>query len=217
MLRTIYSRLVRLAAAGAAFSALAHQPLAAGDLQLGCIHCPHCQACCTLKAEQVDEERSCWEVECEEICIPRVVFPWQKDCCNPCANNGAVVRKVKRLKSKTYSCPACEYTWEPSASHRRPCGCGACQHCQSGSGCGDAACDVTCADAALPVAPMPSPPLPQPRFAPENPPAPPQPAAALPVHVQPFYGQPVYAQPAWPQGAAAHQPIIAAPQGAAYP
>lgn len=31
---------------------------------------------CMSKVEEVTEERSCWKIECEEICVPRVVCPW---------------------------------------------------------------------------------------------------------------------------------------------
>ncbi len=119
--------------------------------------CPNCHACCTLKVESGKEEKSCWEIECEEICIPCVVFPWQKwkadrngghasgcpagcdgghgTCaCGSCAkgkcscvNNGARVKVVKKLKKKTYECPKCKYEWSPSC-------------CCNGNGCTDPGC-----------------------------------------------------------------------------
>ncbi|WP_143544127.1 hypothetical protein [Rhodopirellula sp. MGV] len=90
-------------------------------------HCPVCDHCCELKAEQVDVEKTCFKVESKLICIPRVVFPWQKSkqaacaacdsCdgqgCTNCVHNGARVRKVCVLKTEKYTCPACEYSWTP--------------------------------------------------------------------------------------------------------
>lgn len=77
----------------------------------GCCVCPQCQHRCQLKAERVEEERECFEVESKVVCIPRVVFPWQKQCCDPCFNNGARTRRVCVLKTETYQCPKCEYSW----------------------------------------------------------------------------------------------------------
>lgn len=37
-----------------------------------------CGKVCTSKVEEVTEEKSCWKVECEEICVPRVVCPWSE-------------------------------------------------------------------------------------------------------------------------------------------
>ena len=80
--------------------------------QTGCsLCCPACNHRCNFSAEQVDEEKSCFEVEAKVICIPRVVFPWQKECCDSVTHNGARTRKVCVLKEKKYKCPACEYTW----------------------------------------------------------------------------------------------------------
>ena len=35
-----------------------------------------CGKVCMSKVEEVTEEKSCWKIECEEICVPRVVGPW---------------------------------------------------------------------------------------------------------------------------------------------
>lgn len=110
--------------------------------------CPQCackSSCCTLEAEMVDVEKKCFEVECKTICIPKVVFPWQKkkhgchSCdgrgCTNCVHNGAKIRKIKVLKSKKYTCPECEYTWTPKEG-------ASC--CGKGSGCGCGSCDSGC-------------------------------------------------------------------------
>lgn len=90
-----------------------------------CNKCPRCRTtCCELKVEQGEKEKHCWNVECKTICIPRVVFPWQKSCCDPSVNNGAWTRKVRVLKKHTYTCPTCEYSWSPV--DRGCCGVGCC-------------------------------------------------------------------------------------------
>jgi hypothetical protein len=103
-----------------------------------CKKCPSCD--CSLEAKMVDVEKSCFEVETKTICIPRVVFPWQRksacgscdSCdgngCNSCVNNGAKTRCIRVIKKKKYTCPECKYSWTPNASG--PC---------------DGACDEGCA------------------------------------------------------------------------
>ncbi|TWU36654.1 hypothetical protein Q31b_49360 [Novipirellula aureliae] len=129
--------------------------------------CPNCNHNCKLEAKQVEVEKKCYEVECETICVPRVVFPWQTgDCrwfpwskkksqvnpcdacdacdgggckvCTNCVHNGAEVRTIKVLKSKSYKCPECEYSW--SVDDGPGCGCGA-SGCCGNAGCCDASCD----------------------------------------------------------------------------
>lgn len=91
--------------------------------QTGCdICCPECDHVCHLKVERVDADESCFDVESKVICIPRVVFPWQKkkssgcsDCdgagCHRCGHNGAKTRTVCVLVVKQYTCPECAYSW----------------------------------------------------------------------------------------------------------
>jgi hypothetical protein len=107
-----------------------------------CCPCKKCPSCdCSLEAKMVDVEKSCFEVETKTICIPRVVFPWQrkKACgscdscdgsgCNSCVNNGAKTRCIRVIKKKKYTCPECQYSWTPNTS-----------------GCCDAGCDAACDD-----------------------------------------------------------------------
>jgi hypothetical protein len=110
--------------------------------QTGVACCPVCDKICKLEAEQTETERTCFEVETELVCIPRVVFPWQTkrkptcaDCrsgsgsaCTNCVHNGARVRKVRVLKPKTYTCPACEYCWSTAAVDCGGCGPTGCDH-----------------------------------------------------------------------------------------
>lgn len=112
-----------------------------------CCPCKSCPSCdCSLEAKMVDVEKSCFEVETKTICIPRVVFPWQrkKACdacdscdgrgCNNCVNNGAKTRCIRVIKKKKYTCPECKYTWTPNSA-------GCCD-----AGC-DSGCDAGCAKA----------------------------------------------------------------------
>ena len=82
----------------------------------GCRQCPNCDYVCKLTVEKVDEEKTGFDVESKVVCIPRVVFPWQKKC-NPCANNGARLRTVCALTTEKYKCPKCEYSWK---AEKRP-------------------------------------------------------------------------------------------------
>jgi hypothetical protein len=110
--------------------------------QTGCCRrCPACDHVCILDAKVVDEEIPCFDVESKVICIPRVVFPWQKkkggacdSCdgvgCNQCIHNGARTRRVCVLVTDKYKCPKCQYTW---SAEKSPCG----------PGC-DSSCDASC-------------------------------------------------------------------------
>lgn len=78
--------------------------------------CPECEQCfvpppsefCQLKISNGKEKRECYEVEYKSICIPKVIPPWKRDCCEPLCGE---VRSVKVLKRKSYECPRCEYEW----------------------------------------------------------------------------------------------------------
>ena len=104
-----------------------------------CVKCPKCDGCCKLDVSEDKEKKTYYEVESEQICIPRFVFPWQnpkptscgcghEDCsgsctsctavggeesgkCGPVNHNGACIRTVCRLKKKSRECPKCKYTW----------------------------------------------------------------------------------------------------------
>lgn len=143
------------------------------SIQAGCGHhtkhhcCPKCNHTCKLEAKEVEVEKKCYEIECETICVPRVVFPWQTgDChwfpwgkkkshlapcdschacggggckaCTNCVHNGAKVRSIKLLKTKSYKCPECEYSWSVEDAPR--CGCGD-SGCCGNADCCDASCD----------------------------------------------------------------------------
>lgn len=107
------------------------------------VRCPKCCHSCRLEVSQDSESKKCFECETKTICIPRVVFPWQnkKSCkspggcvacggkgCTVCRHNGAKVRRVKVLKTKSYECPRCKYKWMAET-------CGARGHGRAGSDC----------------------------------------------------------------------------------
>jgi len=66
-------------------------------------------------------------VVCKDICIPRIVLPWQKGRCTCgkggkdgdgkdgcCAiHNGAKTKSVRVLKKYEYECGRCKYKWTP--------------------------------------------------------------------------------------------------------
>jgi len=106
--------------------------------ETGCACCPVCDHVCKLDVEETEVKRTCFKIETKVVCIPRVVFPWQKakkaacascdSCdgrgCQVCVHNGARVRKVCVAKPDSYKCPACKYTW--SAEKKDTCaGCAA--------------------------------------------------------------------------------------------
>jgi hypothetical protein len=74
------------------------------------IVCPQCKQHCELKIETAKEKKTCFDVECEAICIPRVKMPWE-DCCSPpeCART----RLVHVLVERDYECEHCHYKWTP--------------------------------------------------------------------------------------------------------
>ncbi|MDA7980326.1 MAG: hypothetical protein MPJ50_16320 [Pirellulales bacterium] len=82
--------------------------------------CPRCHQYCQLTVVPTTVEKSCWEIECEEICIPAIRFPWEKNCEPKC---GTVIT-VKRLKKVKYECPSCKCEWTPVCSTCGNC-CGA--------------------------------------------------------------------------------------------
>ena len=94
-----------------------------------------CNTCC-LKCECKDDKKTGFDVECKTICIPKVVFPWQKKC-NPCANNGACVRVVRVLKTKEVKGKKMAFEWTPAMIGG--CGCRGCDCCDSGC-CDSGAC-----------------------------------------------------------------------------
>lgn len=79
--------------------------------------CSRCgeKVCITL-ASPAKETKTCWDVECTEVCIPAVRFPWHgcpKARCDehlstPLPRCGKV-RCVRKLKAVEYECDTCQY------------------------------------------------------------------------------------------------------------
>lgn len=100
-----------------------------------CASCPKCGELCFPTVKDGKKEKHCWKVKAKTICIPKVRFPWEKDCCDDCCcDKGCPQPKcgrtkcVKVLMKHEYECHECKYSWTPE-----PC------HCGNGSGSCDAA------------------------------------------------------------------------------
>lgn len=72
-----------------------------------------CGKVCRATVEPVTEEESCWVVECEEICVPRVVCPWSE------GGSGLTLFNCFKNKSSNHCGEACSCGSECSGS----CGC----------------------------------------------------------------------------------------------
>lgn len=83
-------------------------------------HCPHCghHQPCPAVPVTIKEKKHCWQVVCENICIPAIRWPWE-DCCTPprCGK----VKTIKVLKKIEYECEKCGYEWQ--APDVCPCQC----------------------------------------------------------------------------------------------
>ena len=102
--------------------------------------CPRCDHVCELSVDLEDVAKNCYCVEEKAVCIPRIVFPWQKRACcgspscdgscdgvcddycdgncnGNCGvkccryNNGACTKYVRVLKKFEYKCKVCKYEW----------------------------------------------------------------------------------------------------------
>jgi hypothetical protein len=80
---------------------------------------------CCPKYEKEKVTKSGFEVECEQICVPKVRLPWA----DPCEPRCAFVVSVNRLKKVTKdNGEKCVLTWEakPFCSHCLKPACGTC-------------------------------------------------------------------------------------------
>jgi hypothetical protein len=75
--------------------------------EFGCPCCQSCGGACALKVEQIEEDEICYDVECEEVCIPAVRFPWES-CRTPKCGRVRVVAKLREDKTKK---TRCKYEW----------------------------------------------------------------------------------------------------------
>ena len=91
------------AAVAALFGVLSAAPASAGPH--ACCVCQ--QKVCHLEVGQEEVDVSCFEVECEDVCIPPVRFWWE---CGPIKRCGKV-RTVNKLTTESYTVTECTYDW----------------------------------------------------------------------------------------------------------
>lgn len=84
--------------------------------------CKYCQ----LHVETLKVKKHCYNIECKDICIPPVRFPWQKCCELKCGK----IKTVRVLKKHEYKCDKCGYKWTVECS---------CNACNPGGSCAPAA------------------------------------------------------------------------------
>ena len=87
-----------------------------------CDHCP-----CYPTVEEVVVEKPCFEVECEQICVPKVTFPWPwlNRCCGCkgkgkghggsngcCGTRCGHIKTIRVLKTDSYECTECRCNWD---------------------------------------------------------------------------------------------------------
>lgn len=136
-------------------------------------HCARCSqhfsgrdVCCPTM-EEVTEEKTCWNVKCEKVCIPSVRMPWQPGgsrltlfnwlclpeakcrCGSCCAPRCGTVRCVSVLESDSYEVTSCRCKWE---IRRLP-------SCRDADGCGEmiSATSLDEDEAGDSILPMPTP------------------------------------------------------------
>jgi hypothetical protein len=90
--------------------------------------CSRCsEKVCVTFVMPATETKTCWDVECEEVCIPAVRCPWHHCSEGECDNCGSAqlpgcgeIRGVRKLKQVEYECDTCRY------EHRIVCRCPNC-------------------------------------------------------------------------------------------
>jgi hypothetical protein len=94
-----------------------------------CSCCPKCGEACYPTVSVGKEKRHCWEVDTKTICIPRVRFPWEKDCGDKgCCKTECAQPKCGRTKcvnvllKRTYECDICKYRWNGNPTKQGKCG-----------------------------------------------------------------------------------------------
>lgn len=84
-----------------------------------CEDCIEYQCHTTVKCEP--KKKECWEIECKQICIPAITWPWQS-CCTP--RCGRVIN-IKVPKTKEYECGV-QKSYDREILPAPPCGCATC-------------------------------------------------------------------------------------------
>ena len=81
-------------------------------------------------------EKTCYTVECDKVCIPAVRFPWESCCCKKPGNT----RTIRKLGSKDYECGS-KRVWDWSIKKSDGCDGGCAGGCAAG--CCEASCGVS--------------------------------------------------------------------------
>jgi hypothetical protein len=87
-----------------------------GSLHNDCAstHCDcHCRDVCCPRMEEVTEQKSCWTVKCEKVCVPALHFPWEP------GGSKLTLFSWWRGHAKPGSCSRCQC----SVDHHERCSC----------------------------------------------------------------------------------------------
>ncbi|MCA9247376.1 MAG: hypothetical protein KDA42_09685 [Planctomycetales bacterium] len=84
----------------------------------GCceVQCPNCDHTCHFSVGTEPVDKHCYGVACEPICIPKVVFPWQKKCCNDGCGHGCKSGCDSGCDCASGACGCCAKCEEPNCS-----------------------------------------------------------------------------------------------------
>lgn len=121
---------------------ISQQAIADHGVHSQCFCCA--QKTCQLTVSTESEETECFEVECKDICIPPVTFPWE---CRP--KKCGRVRTVNVLTTETRERQVCKYKWDVMVI------CPRCHDALQASGC-DVAPGVQILSAPTPMADTPT-------------------------------------------------------------
>ncbi|QDU79345.1 hypothetical protein Pla110_10530 [Polystyrenella longa] len=101
----------------------------AGSCDTPCSGCSKILICCPSTTIE-KEKKTCFEVECEHICVPQVNFSWKQLCalacgladpCEPAAPACGKIITVKKLKKENYEVDKVVYKWEIKETHQLGC------------------------------------------------------------------------------------------------
>lgn len=97
-----------------------------GGQAAGCVDCRSGRDACCPTMEEVTEEKSCWNVTCEKVCVPAIRMPWE-----PGGSRLTLFSWLRRHDNRSH-CGECVADGEigddcfgKSAGHSYPAKCGA--------------------------------------------------------------------------------------------
>jgi len=104
----------------AAAPSFAQEPAPESSASSDAIPCAAClRKICRTHCEPANETKTCWDIECKDICVPQVQLPCWLRWFEPLAR--CEVRTVKVLKEKSYEVDTCAYRWEVETVPAGPC------------------------------------------------------------------------------------------------